>query len=156
MSNSATTGSTVAGQPAARPSVLFVCVKNGGKSQMAAALMGYVAGDQVEVHSAGTQPGESVNALSATALGELSPDLETDMRSRTPQAIDPALRRRVDRTVVLGTDAQLDPLSGAAGLVEVWETDEPSARGIDGLDRMRLIRDDILARCEQLRDELLA
>ncbi|MGX1770439.1 arsenate-mycothiol transferase ArsC, partial [Dietzia sp. NPDC055343] len=47
------------------PSVLFVCVKNGGKSQMAAALMRLHAGEAIEVHSAGTRPGSAVNALAA-------------------------------------------------------------------------------------------
>jgi arsenate-mycothiol transferase len=50
------------------PSVLFVCVKNGGKSQMAAGLMRKLAGDSVVVHSAGTNPGEAVNKLSAETL----------------------------------------------------------------------------------------
>ncbi|HET7742729.1 MAG TPA: low molecular weight phosphatase family protein, partial [Mycobacterium sp.] len=52
------------------PSVLFVCVKNAGKSQMAAGLMRTIAGDTVEVHSAGTRPGGAINALSAAALAE--------------------------------------------------------------------------------------
>jgi arsenate-mycothiol transferase len=47
------------------PSVLFVCVKNGGKSQMAAGLMRKIAGDSVRVYSAGTQPGKAINSLSA-------------------------------------------------------------------------------------------
>lgn len=55
----------------ARPSVLFACVKNAGKSQMAAGLMRQAAGDAVDVHSAGTKPGTDVNSLSAAALGEI-------------------------------------------------------------------------------------
>ena len=58
-----------------RPSVLFVCVKNGGKSQMAAALMRHRAGDAVEVHSAGTKPGTSLNALSADVVAEVGADM---------------------------------------------------------------------------------
>ena len=54
-----------------RPSVLFVCVRNGGKSQMAAGLMRKAAGDRVEVHSAGTNPGSQINALSAQVLAEV-------------------------------------------------------------------------------------
>jgi arsenate-mycothiol transferase len=52
------------------PSVLFVCVKNSGKSQMAAGLMRNLAGDSVLVYSAGTQPGDGINALSAESLAE--------------------------------------------------------------------------------------
>lgn len=57
-----------------RPSVLFVCVKNGGKSQMAAGLMRKAAGNGVEVYSAGTKPGTAVNALSAESLLEVGVD----------------------------------------------------------------------------------
>ena len=58
-----------------RPSVLFVCVKNGGKSQMAAGLMSKIAGDTVQVYSAGTKPGTTVNDLSAQALAEVGVDI---------------------------------------------------------------------------------
>lgn len=54
-----------------KPSVLFVCVKNGGKSQMAAGLMRRLTGDTVDVYSAGTKPGTAVNALSAESLSEV-------------------------------------------------------------------------------------
>ncbi|GAA2028548.1 low molecular weight phosphatase family protein [Terrabacter terrae] len=131
---------------AGSPSVLFVCVKNSGKSQMAAALMRSLAGDQVEVYSAGTKPGDSVNALSAQAVAEIAASMEGE----APKAIDPDLLRRVDRVVVLGSDAVVHPVEGMRGTIENWETDEPSTRGVDGIDRMHLIRDDILARCERL------
>jgi len=131
----------------ATPAVLFVCVRNGGKSQMAAGLMRQAAGDRVEVHSAGTHPGETINALSAQALAESGADISGE----SPKSIDPGLLRRVDLVVTLGRDARVD-----AGDTEVrtWDTDEPSARGIEGLDRMRLIRDDIAARVDDLLAEL--
>ncbi len=66
------------------PSVLFVCVKNGGKSQMAAGLMRKAVGDSVEVHSAGTKPSGTVNALSAEALLEVGVDLSGEQ----PKPID--------------------------------------------------------------------
>lgn len=134
----------------ARPSVLFVCSKNGGKSQMAAALMRHVAGDAIEVHSAGTKPGTSINAESAAAIAEVG----ADMSAETPQPIDTGLLRRVDRVVVLGTEAVVDPVVGMAGTIETWETVEPSLQGIDGMDRMRLIRDDIAHRVDTLATEL--
>ena len=74
-----------------KPSVLFVCVKNGGKSQMAAGLMRKAAGDQVDVYSAGTKPGDAVNALSAETLLEVG----VDISGETPTLIDPQLVRNI-------------------------------------------------------------
>lgn len=130
------------------PSVLFVCVKNGGKSQMAAGLMRQLAGDTVTVHSAGTKPGAAVNDLSAQALLEVG----VDITSEQPKPVDYDLARNVDLVVTLGREAQLDPLPGTR--VENWDTDEPSERGIDGLERMRLVRDDITARVQRLHTTL--
>ncbi|MGW4738518.1 arsenate-mycothiol transferase ArsC [Nocardia xishanensis] len=130
------------------PSVLFVCVKNGGKSQMAAGLMRAAAGDLVEVHSAGTKPGTAVNALSAESLREVG----IDISAQTPQPIDPALLASVDLVVTLGREAHVDPVEGVRILN--WDTDEPSERGIDGIERMRLVRDDIAARVNDLLTEL--
>ena len=131
-------------EPTGHPSVLFVCVKNAGKSQMAAGLMREVAGDAVEVHSAGTKPGGEINALSAAALAEGG----IDITDQTPKAIDPALLRDVDVVVTLGREAHVEPVEGTR--FETWDTDEPSDRGIDGIERMRLVRDDIAARVEDL------
>ncbi|MGX9297233.1 low molecular weight phosphatase family protein [Tsukamurella paurometabola] len=122
------------------PSVLFVCVKNGGKSQMAAGLMRAVVGDAVDVHSAGTAPGAAVNRLSAASLAEVG----VDITGEVPKPIDPALLATVDRVVVLGAEADLDVPDGVR--FERWITDEPSERGIEGIERMRLVRDDIAAR----------
>ncbi|GAA1664658.1 hypothetical protein GCM10010977_03940 [Citricoccus zhacaiensis] len=135
-----------------RPSVMFVCAKNGGKSQMAAALMEYRAADAVEVHSAGTQPGETINALSAEVIAEAG----ADMSAGRPKPIDPRLLARVDRVVVLGDEAKVEPVDGMAGTIETWHTDEPSARGIEGAERMRLVRDDIDTRVRVLLAELTA
>jgi len=135
-----------------RPSVLFVCVKNGGKSQIAAALMRQLAGDQVEVWSAGTAPGGSLNAEAAEAVAEVG----ASMDGEHPKPIDPDVLGRVDRVVVLGSEAQVAPAPGMAGAIVTWETDEPSTRGIGGMERMRLVRDDIRARVEALLAELTA
>ena len=130
------------------PSVLFVCVKNGGKSQMAAGLMRKAAGDTVTVASAGTQPGDKINALSAQSLLEVGVDI-TDQKTR--QLTDDMIRN-ADLVVVLGRDAHVEPVDGTPA--EVWDTDEPSLRGIDGIERMRLVRDDIAARIAKLNDQL--
>ena len=133
------------------PQVLFVCVGNGGKSQMAAALAEKHAGDRLEIHSAGTKPGAGLNPESVAAIAEVG----ADMSSGTPKAIDPDQLGLMDRVVVLGTDAQVDMPADARGTLERWETDEPSERGVEGMDRMRLIRDDINIRVKELVQELL-
>jgi arsenate-mycothiol transferase len=131
------------------PSVLFVCVKNGGKSQMAAGLMRQAAPDTVTVDSAGTQPGSTVNALSAEVLQEVG----VDITDQTPKAITLQMVAAADLVVTLGRGAHVDPVDGTR--FENWDTDEPSERGIDGIDRMRLVRDDITRRVLKLRSELL-
>ena len=134
-----------------KPNVLFVCVGNGGKSQMAAALAEKHAGGRLEVHSAGTKPGTKLNQESVEAIAEAG----ADMSHGTPKPIDPELLRSVDRVVVLGEDAQVEMPDGARGTLERWLTDEPSLRGIEGMQRMRLVRDDIDTRVRSLIDELL-
>ncbi|AWB84734.1 low molecular weight phosphatase family protein [Corynebacterium liangguodongii] len=133
------------------PSVLFVCVGNGGKSQMAAALAHKRAGERLEIHSAGTKPARALNAESVEAIAEVG----ADMSSGRPKPIDADLLRRVDRTIILGSDAQLELPGDARGTLERWVTDEPSTRGIEGMERMRLVRDDIDARVAALIESLL-
>ncbi|MFP7365108.1 low molecular weight phosphatase family protein [Corynebacterium callunae] len=133
-----------------KPSVLFVCVGNGGKSQMAAALAEKHVGSKLEIHSAGTKPGTKLNQQSIEVIAESG----ADMSQGTPKAIDPDLLKRVDRVVILGADAQLEMPEDAQGTLERWVTDEPSERGIEGLERMRLVRDDIENRVVDLLEEL--
>lgn len=131
-----------------KPAVLFVCVKNGGKSQMAAGLMRHTAGDTVAVYSAGTKPGGEINALSAQVLTEIG----VDITGEKPKPIDPDLLSQVDLVVTLGREAVVEPVPGTP--IENWDTDEPSDRGIDGIERMRLVRDDIAARVTELASRL--
>jgi len=126
------------------PSVLFVCVKNAGKSQMAAGLMRKIAGDSVRVYSAGTKPGGAVSALSAESLAEVG----VDITEEAPKPVDHKVIHGVDVVVVLGREARVAPVAGTR--FENWDTDEPSERGIDGIERMRLIRDDIAVRVADL------
>lgn len=130
------------------PSVLFVCKKNGGKSQLAAGLMNHLADGAVTVYSAGTKPGESLNPQSVEALAELG----IDITSEHPKPVTNEVLDAVDVVIVLGTEAKLEPRDGKR--FETWETDEPSERGIDGVERMRLVREDINARVEKLYLEL--
>ncbi|MHA7282715.1 arsenate-mycothiol transferase ArsC [Arthrobacter sp. TMS2-4] len=132
------------------PHILFVCVKNGGKSQMAAGLMDKVAGDSVTTASAGSNPGSSVNALSAEVLAEVGVDISRNI----PRQITAEDQGRADVVVILGPEAQVDEVGGTR--YERWTTDEPSERGIGGIERMRLVRDDILARVTALHATLTA
>ncbi|MBF6325845.1 low molecular weight phosphatase family protein [Nocardia cyriacigeorgica] len=132
------------------PSVLFVCVKNGGKSQMAAGLMRHAAGGRVRVHSAGTEPGTTLNELSVLALAEIGVDLDGEY----PKPIDPAVLESVDLVVTLGREARVPSVDGVRAVN--WDTDEPSERGIDGIERMRLVRDDIAARVDGLLAQFVA
>jgi arsenate-mycothiol transferase len=82
-----------ASTPSKTPSVLFVCVKNGGKSQMAAGLMRRAAGNSVIVDSDGTRAGDAINGLSAQVLLEVG----VDITDQTPQQLTDALIAAVDR-----------------------------------------------------------
>lgn len=130
------------------PRVLFVCSKNGGKSQLAAGLMRDLAGDDVTVYSAGTTPGSCLNNEAVESLNELG----IDITGEHPKPVTDEVLDAVDVVIVLGTEAKLEPREGTR--FETWETDEPSARGIEGAERMRLVRDDIKARVQQLHAEL--
>jgi arsenate-mycothiol transferase len=131
-----------------KPSVLFVCSKNGGKSQLAAGLMNQLAAGAVTVHSAGTKPGKSLNPESVESLAELG----IDITGEHPKPVADEVLDAVDVVVVLGTEAKLEPRDGTR--FEVWVPDEPSERGIEGMERMRLVRDDITARVQKLLAEL--
>lgn len=130
------------------PAVLFVCSKNGGKSQLAAGLMNQLAAGGVTVYSAGTKPGKSLNPQAVESLSELG----IDITGEHPKPVTDEVLDAVDAVIVLGNEAKLEPHEGTR--FEVWETDEPSERGIEGMERMRLVRDDIKARVRKLYAEL--
>ena len=128
--------------------VLFVCVKNGGKSQMAAGLFrqAVAAGPSAgrwQIESAGTKAGTKLNALSVESLAEVG----VDISDQQPRQLTPELQQSADVVVTVG-EADVDPLPGPT--YETWQIDEPSLRGIDGADRMRLVRDDINRHVEDL------
>ncbi len=131
-----------------RPRVLFVCVKNAGKSQMAAGLMSDYAGDAVEASSAGTKAGISLDELSVQSLAEVGVDISAEQ----PKALTEQMVRDADVVITLGREAHVTPVEGTR--VEQWVTDEPSERGIDGIERMRLVRDDIAAHVRRLGSDL--
>jgi arsenate-mycothiol transferase len=106
------------------------------------------AAGRAVAHSTGTDPGRSINVLSPEVLSEVG----ADMSGEAPKPIDPGLLRTVDLVVTLGREAHVDAPDGTE--LRNWDTDGPSERGIDGIERMRLIRDDIHARVRALVDEL--
>ncbi|GAA1740679.1 low molecular weight phosphatase family protein [Rothia terrae] len=128
-----------------KPTVLFVCNSNKGKSQMAAALLEHEAPGKFTVESAGVKAsvGEPVNQQAAASLAEIGADMSTG----TPTQLNEDAMRAATRVIVVG-GAQLPEVDGVE--VERWETDEPSERGIEGEERMNLIRDDIHARVQNL------
>ncbi|MBT2596420.1 low molecular weight phosphatase family protein [Arthrobacter sp. ISL-72] len=130
------------------PAVLFVCSKNGGKSQLAAGLMNQLAHGDVTVYSAGTKPGNSLNPQAVESLTELG----IDITGEHPKPVTDEVLEAADAVIILGTEAKLEPHEGTR--FEIWETDEPSERGIEGMERMRLVRDDIKNRVQKLYTEL--
>lgn len=130
-----------------------MCVKNAGKSQMAAALLrrsAAEAGQEVSVRSAGTEPGEALNEESRASIERVGGSFDGEH----PKGVDAQALRRADRVILIGDAVQLEPVEGMRGTIERWSTDEPSERGIEGAERMDLIRDDLAARVEKLRTEL--
>lgn len=117
---------------------------------MAAGLMKLEAGGDITVASAGTHPGKAINALSAEVLL----DLGVDISAEQPRLLTEEAMRAAGRVVVLGTEAHVPAVDGVT--VEVWETDEPSQRGIEGRARMELVRDDIHARVRDLKQRMHA
>ncbi|MGK2869467.1 MAG: low molecular weight phosphatase family protein, partial [Mycobacterium sp.] len=88
------------------------------------------------------------NALSAESLREVG----VDISGETPKLVDSQMVHDVDVVVILGREAQLEPVPGTE--FQTWDTDEPSERGIDGIERMRLVRDDITTRVTDLLAQL--
>ncbi len=105
--------------------------------------------DRITPSSAGTSAkiGGQVNELSAQALAEVGATVD----GHQPRQLTDELMQTADLVVVVGT-ADVTPPDGVA--LEVWNTDEPSERGIDGIERMRLIRDDITNRIRALADRI--
>ncbi len=135
-----------------KPSVLFVCVHNAGKSQTAAALMRHIAGDAIEVHSAGTDPDEKLSAGAVAALAELG----ISTGAEHPKAIDAELLSQVDCVIILGSDAQIVAGPDIAARTERWVIPAETDTTLSGADRARAVRDDIAARIRGLAAHLTA
>ena len=129
------------------PEVLFVCVQNSGRSQMAAALTRQAAGDQVHVRSAGSQPGERILPEVALVLAEIGLDVTDEF----PKPLTDDVVRAADAVVTMGC-GDACPLYPGKRYLD-WQLDDPAELDLDGVRR---VRDEIRERVEQLLGELTA
>jgi arsenate reductase (thioredoxin) len=134
------------GAPGHRPSVLFVCVHNAGRSQMAAGWLAALAGDAIEVRSAGTAPATEVNPVAVQAMAEIG----VDITAATPKVLTGEAVQASDVVITMGCGDSCPYFPGTRYLD--WSLDDPAGRGID---EVRPIRDAIRANVEQLIAELL-
>ncbi len=128
-----------------QPEVLFVCVQNAGRSQMAAGLLTLRSGGLVGVRSAGSDPGEIVNPLAAEAMAELGVDLEDAF----PKPLTDEVVRAADVVVTMGCGDACPIYPGKR--YEDWELDDPAGKD---LETVRRIRDEVDARVQRLLGEL--
>lgn len=129
-----------------KPSVLFMCVHNAGRSQMAAGYLRAIAGDRVEVRSAGSAPADGVNPTAIAAMAEDG----IDIAGRQPKVVTDDAVLASDVVITMGCGDECPYFPGKRYLD--WKLDDPA--GLP-LERVRPIRDDIKARVEALVTELL-
>jgi arsenate reductase (thioredoxin) len=129
-----------------RPTVLFVCVHNAGRSQMAAGWLRHLAGDTVEVRSAGSEPADRLNPAVVAAMAEVG----IDITDQTPTKLTWDTARVCDAIVTMGCGDTCPVFPGKR--YEDWKLDDPA--GLD-LAAIRPIRDEIRVRVRTLLDELL-
>jgi arsenate reductase len=128
-----------------RPSVLFVCVHNAGRSQMAAGWLRYLAADRIEIRSAGTEPADHINPVAVEAMREVG----IDITGQTPQVLDYDTAQASDVIVTMGCGDTCPYFPGKS--YQDWKLDDPAGQDID---TVRRIRDDIRTRIETLIQQL--
>jgi len=128
------------------PTVLFLCVHNAGRSQMAAGWMRHLAGESVDVFSAGSEPADSINPVAVEAMAEVG----IDIASNQPQPWTEAMLEKVDVVITMGCGDTCPYVPGTRYVD--WELTDPHGQGID---TVRPIRDDIEARVRGLLAELV-
>lgn len=129
-----------------KPTVLFVCVHNAGRSQMAAGFLQHLAGDRIQVLSAGSAPTERINAVAVEVMAEVGVDI-TDAQ---PKILTSEAVQESDVVITMGCGDACPFFPGKR--YEDWKLDDPAGRGIESV---RLIRDDISVRIARLIGELL-
>ena len=131
-----------------RPEVLFVCIHNAGRSQMAAALLAHHGRDRVIVRSAGTAPADTINPAVVEAMAELGIDLRAT--GAFPKRLDDAAVEASDVVITMGCGDECPFYPGKRYLD--WALDDPAGQGVDAV---RPIRDEIDRRVQLLLAELL-
>jgi arsenate reductase len=129
-----------------KPTVLFVCVHNAGRSQMAAGYLRALAGDDVEVISAGSAPKDQINPVAVAAMAEEG----IDITGNTPKVLTVEAVKESDVVITMGCGDACPIFPGKR--YEDWELDDPAGQGIEAV---RPIRDEIRGRIESLIGELL-
>jgi len=124
-----------------KPSVLFVCIHNAGRSQMAAGYLRHLAGDRIEVRSAGSMPADQINPIAVEAMREEGIDIAAEQ----PKVLRPEAVQASDVVITMGCGDACPYYPGKR--YEDWKLDDPAGQGIDAV---RPIRDDIRARIEGL------
>lgn len=127
------------------PTVLFVCVHNAGRSQMAAGWLGHLGRDRVQVLSAGSAPAESINPVAVQAMAEEGIDIAAEQ----PKVLTEAAVRESDVVVTMGCGDECPFFPGKR--YEDWVLEDPAGQGIESV---RPIRDEIRARVEALLAEI--
>jgi arsenate reductase len=128
-----------------KPTVLFVCVHNAGRSQMAAGYLQHLAGDRITVLSAGSEPGDRINPVAVRAMAEEGIDIGT----ATPKVLTTEAVQESDVVITMGCGDACPFFPGKR--YEDWKLDDPAGQDIEAV---RPIRDEIRARIEQLIGEL--
>ncbi|WAL49785.1 arsenate reductase ArsC [Rhodococcus pyridinivorans] len=136
--DSATTNST--------PSVLFVCVHNAGRSQMAAGFLTHLAGDRVEVRSAGSAPADQVNPAAVEAMAEVG----IDISAQNPKILTVDAVQASDVVITMGCGDTCPVFPGKS--YRDWVLDDPAGQGVEAV---RPIRDEIKAKVEALIAEFV-
>lgn len=129
----------------AKPTVLFVCVHNAGRSQMAAGYLQALAGDRVQVLSAGSAPKDTINAVAVEAMLEEG----IDIAHNTPKVLTDEAVEASDVVITMGCGDACKFYPGKR--YEDWQLDDPAGQGIEAV---RPIRDNIRARIEKLISEI--
>lgn len=129
-----------------KKTIMFVCVHNAGRSQMAAGFMRELGGDRVEVLSAGSAPKDSINPVAVEAMLELG----IDIANQKPKILTPEAVQQSDVVITMGCGDACPYYPGKR--YEDWKLDDPAGQGIEPV---RIIRDEIKARVETLLQEIL-